>query len=167
MFLGSGKLEFRLMKSNGTTSEATIVPARPTDRLIEDFEPVIDVLPEDVDGFADEVIRGYRFRAQYRWFSHQHNQSEMAQIVRVGNWRGNDGRYIALWPHADQPQIQVRCTVRRCTVMPYSGKIGGDVIDLELSGIDLLERRPNPLLDRVGTVFRRRSLNTTARVFGS
>lgn len=167
MFLGTGKLEIRLMRADGTKVE-TIVPARPSERVYQDFDPVVTTLPANSFGRVREIVTGYQFRAVYRWISTSHNQTDMAAVQKIGNWRRIDeDRYIELWPHEDQPQIHVRCEVIRHTQTPLSGKVTADVIELELLGLDTVERKPNPLLDRVSKLHRRGSVNTTARVFGS
>ncbi len=165
MFLGTGKLEIRLMHPAGTAVK-TIVPVRPSERISEDTEDVVTQLPQNAFGEQEEIFQAVRFRAVYRWISHKFNQSEMAKILEIGNWRGSS-RFVNVWPHEDQPQLQFRCKVVRCSLVPLGGKTHGDVIELELFGLDKFANKPNPLYDRLGKVFRLGSIDTTARSFGS
>lgn len=165
MFLGTGKLEVRLMNPDGTVAEV-IVPSRPTARLFQDFEDVIDDYGLDIDKSPITVFKGVKFRAVWQWVSHKSNQTQMANVRKIGNWR-SAGKFINVWPHQDMPQIQLRCEVTRHSTSPISGQVAGDVMEIEVQGLDLLERKPNPLYDRVGKLFRRGSVNTTARSFGS
>lgn len=165
MFLGTGKLEVRLMNPDGTVVE-TIVCPRPTERIFEDFEDIYSTLPTNVYGQAEDIFEGVRFRLHARWVCHANNIADMAKIRKIGNWRIGD-QFVNLWPHADQPQIQLRCKVRKHPTTPVNGKTNADIMELEFVGMDTLERMPNPLYDRVGKLFRRGSVNTAARSFGT
>lgn len=164
MFLGTGNLEVRLMNPNGVLVEI-IVPARPVARPFEDFEDVVVSLGRDVYSEEVEVVTGVKFRSVVQWVSHSLNQTEMAQIRKIQNWRGA-GRFVNLWPHEDQPQLQLRCDVHKVPTSPVNGKVNADLMEIEFRGLDTLERMANPLYDRVGRLFRRGSVTTTSKVFG-
>lgn len=166
MFLGTGKLDIRLCRADGTEVEV-IAPPRPTERLAEDWEDqFFTSLPPDVDGNEDTPYLGSRFRAHYRWIGTAHNQTAMADLRKVQNWVGNDGRYVRIWLHEENTTLVVRCKVKARPIAPLGGKLSGDVIEIEFVGLDMTDRKPNPLYDQVGKVARRGSVNTTARTFG-
>lgn len=146
MFYGTGKMSVKLLRANGTT-EATIVLLRPTAREIEDFEEVFENLGPDQFGEPVDELRGVRFRGVYHFTGTAQNQSEMAQLMRVANWRGA-GRKVRLWPHEEQTGIRVLCEVRGHRQQPLNGQIYGDRVTIEFRGLELLPLKPNPTLER-------------------
>lgn len=164
MIFGTGKPSIKLLAATGAQA-AVITLERPQRREVQDWEPVVQQLGQDQYGEPITVLRGYRFRCVIHWLATSRNTATMAQLLRVGNWRGG-GRTVRFWPHEEQTAVRVRCEVVRCDVQPWSGLVAADEVVLELRGVDVVAQRPNPTLDRVGSRKHMRSI-ISAEAFGS
>ena len=152
MIYGTGAPIAKLTDESGAIAVTLTLP-RPTRREANGFEDAVANLGTDADGNAVEDYLGVRYHGKYIWLSHAANQSDMATVQRLANWRG-DGYYVLLVPHSEQT-LQIRCQVTRAGERPRDGKVTEEEITIELWGVDLLAKRPNPTYDRVRMVWRR------------
>lgn len=145
MIYGTGRIEARLERNDGTI-EATIILPRPDRRDEEDWPRQYVTLGPDSTGKQRRKFLGCKFFARYVWILDEESLSDAANIIRVANWSG-EGRVLRIWPHEDIGQ-QERCEVLNDPYTPYNGTVLADEIVLELGGLDYLPNKPNALFDR-------------------
>jgi hypothetical protein len=142
---GAPKVTFKL--SDGSDGDKDLALPRPMRREFEDYEDVILSVGTDADGQSVEVYDGVRYHGTFVWRSHAGNQLQMADVIRVINWRGN-GLLLDLMPHDDEPQQRVLCEVVRTSIKPFDGMLTAEDITIEFRGTAVLAKKPNPAFER-------------------
>lgn len=146
MIYGLGGPVAKLLDADGVVI-ATITLERPTERPDEDFVDVIQSLGPDVNDEPVDMFKGVRFHGKYVWTGHDFNQTAMAAVLRVAEWRGN-GRLVSLQLHTDET-LAVVCGTIKTEIKYLDGKLAAEEITMEIWGRDLLPHKPNLVYDRV------------------
>lgn len=142
MIYGQGAIRAVLLYPDGSTY-ATLDLTRPTRRETQDWEEIYYNYGTDADGQAVTELVGVRFHGVYVWTSHGDNQTAMADVLKLANWKGGD-KAVRVYPHySDAPQIAIRCAIQSAKLTPLNGKVTGEEFRIELWGTDLLEAKPN------------------------
>lgn len=148
MIRGSGAPVAELWEGDSQVGSTLTLP-RPTERRVQDYEPVEQ--PLGTNAYGDQVTEflGYRYRVILVWILTASNRDAyLATVCAMGEHRGTNRR-IRFQPHSDV-ELWESCEVVSNPEKPYGGMALGDEIVIELRGLNLKPKKPNLALDMIG-----------------